>query len=78
MSDARATDGKADVWQFVAPQLPMHNVRETQAYYRDVLDFKIAWIYDEDDGAVYNGTTESYFARVEGPVVPPNERGNGK
>ena len=78
MSDARAADGKADVWQFVAPQLPMHNVRETQAYYRDGLDFKIAWIYDEDDGAVYNGTTESYFARVEGPVVAPNERGNGK
>ena len=52
MSDARAADGKADVWQFVAPQLPMHNVREAQAYYRDVLDFKIAWIDDEDDGAV--------------------------
>jgi hypothetical protein len=78
MSDARATDGKADVWQFVTPQPSVHNVRETQAYHRDVLGFKIAWIYDEDYGAIYNGTTESYFSRVEGPVVPPNEWGNNE
>ena len=78
MSDARATDGKADVWQFVTPQLPVHNVRETQAYHRDVLGFKIAWIYDEDYGAIYNGTTESYFSRVEGPLAPPKEWGKGE
>jgi hypothetical protein len=78
MSDARATDGQADVWQFEAPQLPIHKVREAQAYYRDALGFKIVWIYDENDGAVYNGTAEIYFSRVEGPVVPPNERGNGE
>ena len=52
MSDARATDGKSDVWQFVMPPRPVHNMRETQAYYREVLSFKIAWIYDEDYGAV--------------------------
>ncbi len=55
-------------WQFVTPQLPVRNVRETQRYYRDVLGFKIAWIYEEEYGAVYNGTTEIYFALETGPI----------
>ncbi len=57
-------------WHFVTPQLPVADVRETQAYYRDVLGFKIAWIWQEEYGAVYNGMTELYFSRETGPIRP--------
>jgi catechol 2,3-dioxygenase-like lactoylglutathione lyase family enzyme len=57
-------------WQFLTPQLPVSDVRETQAYYRDVLGFKIAWIYGEEYGAVYNGSTEIYLSREEGDFAP--------
>jgi len=57
-------------WNFVTPQLPVHDVRETQRYYRDVLGFKIAWIFNEDFGAVYHGATEVFFSLVEGPITP--------
>jgi len=62
-------DGSTD-WHFVTPQLPVSDVRETQAYYRDVLGFKIAWIWREEYGAVYNGRTEIYFTREEGEIQP--------
>jgi uncharacterized glyoxalase superfamily protein PhnB len=64
------TQEGAPQWQFVTPQLAVADVRETQAYYRDVLGFKIAWIWREEYGAVYNGTTEIYFAREEGQIHP--------
>lgn len=57
-------------WQFVTPQLPVANVRETQAYYRDVLGFKVAWLYQEDFGAVYHGRTEVFFNREDGEIRP--------
>jgi catechol 2,3-dioxygenase-like lactoylglutathione lyase family enzyme len=57
-------------WQFVTPQLPVRDVRETQRYYRDVLGFNIAWIYEEEYGAVYNGATEIYFSVETGPITP--------
>ena len=57
-------------WQFVTPQLPVADVREAQAYYRDMLGFKIAWIWREEYGAVYNGTTEIFFVREEGEIQP--------
>jgi len=57
-------------WHFVTPQLPVADVRETQAYYRDMLGFKIAWIWREEYGAVYNGTTEIFFVREEGEIFP--------
>jgi uncharacterized glyoxalase superfamily protein PhnB len=57
-------------WHFLTPQLPVLDVRETQAYYRDVLGFKIAWIWREEYGAVYNGRTEIFFTRTEGPISP--------
>jgi uncharacterized glyoxalase superfamily protein PhnB len=55
--------GGATQWQFMTPQLPVRDVREAQAYYRDVLGCKIAWIYQEEYGAVYNGRTEIFFSR---------------
>jgi catechol 2,3-dioxygenase-like lactoylglutathione lyase family enzyme len=57
-------------WQFVTPQLPVPDVREAQAYYRDVLGFKIAWIYEEEYGAVYNGATEIFFSLEAGEIQP--------
>ncbi|MEZ4291066.1 MAG: hypothetical protein R3E53_11260 [Myxococcota bacterium] len=44
-------------WQFVTPQLGVRDVREAQAWYRDRLGCKIAWIWQEEYGAVYHGTT---------------------
>ena len=57
-------------WEFMTPQLPVRDVRETQAYYRDVLGCKIAWIYQEEYGAVYNGRTEIYFSLTTEPITP--------
>lgn len=67
----RPTPGDpAASWRFITPQLPVRNVRETQAYYRDVLGFNVAWIFDEDYGAVYNGTTEVFFSESTEPFEP--------
>jgi catechol 2,3-dioxygenase-like lactoylglutathione lyase family enzyme len=57
-------------WQFATPQLPVPSVREAQAYYRDVLSFKIAWNWQEEYGAVYNGSTEIFFVRETGEIAP--------
>jgi uncharacterized glyoxalase superfamily protein PhnB len=57
-------------WQFMTPQLPVPDVREAQAYYRDVFGCKIAWIYQEEYGAVYNGRTEIFFTREMGSIAP--------
>ncbi len=66
MADPKGPSG----WQFVTPQLPVPNVREAQAYYRDMLGFKIAWIYQEEYGAVYNGATEIFFSQQDGEIRP--------
>ena len=55
-------------WLFVTPELPVADVRATQAYYRDVLGFRIAWLYEEEYGAVYNGKTEIFLRREAGPI----------
>ena len=65
-----AATGSTPDWHFVTPELPVADVRETQAYYRDALGFKIAWIWQESYGAVYNGTTEIYFSKASGVFEP--------
>lgn len=55
-------------WLFMTPELPVADVRATQAYYRDVLGFRIAWVYEESYGAVYNGKTELFLRRESGPI----------
>lgn len=55
-------------WLFVTPELPVADVRATQAYYRDVLGFRIAWIYEEEYGAVYQGKTEIFLRHEAGPI----------
>ena len=57
-------------WQFVTPQLGVRDVREAQAWYRDRLGCKIAWIWQEEYGAVYHGTTELFLALEPGPIAP--------
>lgn len=57
-------------WHFVTPQLPVRDVRETQRFYRDVFGCRIAWIYEEEYGAVYNGHTEIYFSRTDEAFAP--------
>ncbi len=57
-------------WHFVTPQLPVPDVRAAQAYYRDVLGCKVAWIWREEYGAVYNGRTEIFFSLESGPITP--------
>lgn len=57
-------------WLFVTPELPVADVRATQAYYRDVLGFRIAWIYEEEYGAVYQGRTEVFLRREAGSIEP--------
>ena len=39
-------------WHFITSQLPVADVRATQAYYRDMLGFNIAWIWQEEYCAV--------------------------
>ena len=75
MSDGESTrpptpGDAAASWRFITPQLPVRDVRETQRYYRDVLGFNIAWIFDEDYGAVYNDTTEVFFSESPEPIHP--------
>ena len=65
----RMSSGATD-WNFLTPQLPVSDVRATQAYYRDFLGFKIAWIWREEYGAVYNGRTEIFFSREDGEIRP--------
>lgn len=57
-------------WLFATPELPVADVRATQAYYRDVLGFRIAWLYEEEYGAVYQGKTEIFLRREPGPIHP--------
>lgn len=57
-------------WEFVTPQLPVADVRETQAYYRDLLDFKIAWVRGEEYGAVYQGPNEIFLIQEPGKITP--------
>ncbi len=56
-------------WLFATPELPVADVRATQAYYRDVLGFRIAWLYEEEYGAVYQGKTEIFLRREPGPIA---------
>ncbi len=70
MSRSIGTSSDRTDWHFITPQLPVADVRAAQAYYRDMLGFKIAWIWQEEYGAVYNGTTEVFFVREEGVIQP--------
>lgn len=53
------------------PQLGVKDVAEAQAYYRDVLGFKIDWIWGENDyGAVSRDEMAVYLTRWDCPISP--------
>jgi catechol 2,3-dioxygenase-like lactoylglutathione lyase family enzyme len=54
----------------VVPQLPVADVAETQAWYRDVLGLEIAWSRGEAFGAVRAGGAELFFAKAPKPHPP--------
>ena len=55
------------MWKMITPQLPVADVRATQEYYRDVLGFQIAWLWEDSYGAVYNDDVRIYFTRTDEP-----------
>ena len=50
----------------VVPQLSVADVRASQAWYRDVLGFRIDWIWHEDFGAVSRDEVRLYVTRDPG------------
>jgi GNAT superfamily N-acetyltransferase len=53
------------------PELPVANVTESAAFYRDVLGFKIDWTWGENDyGAVSRDDTVLYLCAASGAIVP--------
>jgi uncharacterized glyoxalase superfamily protein PhnB len=61
--------GGRAVWNSLTPQLPVADVEETQAWYRDVLGCTIAFT-QQSYGAVRLGKTEIFFHRSAGPLTP--------
>ncbi len=53
------------MWKSATPQLPVRDVRATQEYYRDVLGFEIAWLWQDSYGAVYNDAVQIYFTKMD-------------
>ncbi len=53
------------MWKQVNPQLPVADVRATQEYYRDVLGFKIAWLWQDDFGCVQCGAVQIYLTKSD-------------
>ena len=53
------------------PELPVPNVREAQAYYRDKLGFEIAWYHEEGNiGAVAHGDCAIFFRQSAEKTSP--------
>ena len=53
------------------PELPVPNVREAQAYYRDKLGFEIAWYNEEGSiGAVAHGDCAIFFRQTAEKTSP--------
>ncbi|MDF2962172.1 MAG: lactoylglutathione lyase-like lyase [Paenibacillus sp.] len=56
--------------QCQVPVLPVKNVKESIAYYRDVLGFDVAWIWNDDGyAAVQNGSIEIHLDQQESFAV---------
>ena len=52
----------------VSPQLSVKDVKATQEYYRDVLGFKVLWLWGKNDfGAVGANDVAIYFAHEDDP-----------
>ena len=53
--------------EYLTPQLRVRDVRAAQEYYRNVLGFQIAWLWQNDYGAVIRGNIQIYFTKVDDP-----------
>jgi GNAT superfamily N-acetyltransferase len=51
-------------------QLPVTNVAETQSYYRDVLGFRIDWIWEDGYGSVSRDEATVFLCASRGIIVP--------
>gem|GEM_PF-561327 len=58
-----------DMFHYCTPQLPVKDVVKTQEYYRDVLGFKIDWLWEDNFGCVSNGKVQLFFCKNENPIV---------
>jgi len=53
------------------PELPVADVEQAQEYYREVLGFKVEWLYPGGDiGAVSRGDVAIFFRKRHGPFEP--------
>lgn len=59
------------VFRHPVPELPVRNVAEAQAYYRDRLGFDVAW-HNTDGriGAVAQGSCAIFLRETDGDIVP--------
>ena len=54
----------------ITPELPVKDVANAQAYYRDKLGFEVLWIWEDNFGAVGSGHIEIFFFKQAGPIHP--------
>ena len=55
------------MWKALAPELPVEDVTESQAWYRDVLGFDIAFTWEETYGGVCSGPVRIHLCRADEP-----------
>ena len=53
------------MWKTISPQLPVADVLESQAWFRDVLGFKVTYTDGDRFGAVEYGKSELFLERAE-------------
>ncbi len=57
------------IWRAITPQLPVRDVAQAQAWYRDVLGLKPGFARG-DFGSVQHGVLELYLAKATGTPEP--------
>ena len=55
------------MWKTLTPELPVADVAETQAYYRDVLGFQVSFTHGESFGGVHYEGAEIFLAKADAP-----------
>lgn len=58
------------MWNSLTPLLWVRDVGEAQAWFRDVLDFKITYTQGSRFGAVQYGNTEIFLEKSDPPALP--------
>ena len=55
------------MWKALAPELPVADVRVSQAWYRDVLGFDVAFTWEQSYGGVCSGPVRIHLCRADEP-----------